>query len=115
MSYCDNMEPCRTDRSVTGTTSCSNYYNLDEQSSIYTCMPLKCCGVLKNVRTCLNISTSIPLIISYAAGMNTFLALVYVAYSHIQKNNYVARIDEEMTQIEEGIEIVDDMERQQEG
>ena len=52
--------------------------------------------------------------------MNTFLALVYVAYSHIRKNNSVAQIsddssiDKEMTEKAEDI-VVDDMERQREG
>ena len=48
--------------------------------------------------------------------MNTFLALVYVAYSHIQKSSSVAQIsdnssiDEETTEKAEGI-VVNDEER----
>ena len=70
-------------------SSCDDYYDWILEDDEYThgpkCMPTKCCGVLKDVQTCLNISTSIPLIISYGAGMNTFFALIYVTYSSLRE------------------------------
>ena len=52
--------------------------------------------------------------------MNTFLALVYVAYSSIQRGDPVIKISDDCSDVkeiidtEEGREVVDDMERQRE-
>ena len=70
---------------ITGYDTCIEFINVNYYYNGDYCMPLECCGVLKNVLTCHNVSTSIPLIISSVVGINTFLSVIYLAYSSLRE------------------------------
>ena len=78
---------------VSDEASCLNFFETapnDGQDDGVFCPLEECCGTLKNVRICYELSTSIPLIISYAGALHAVCMLIY---STISKRYLVSSVE----------------------
>lgn len=78
---------------VSDEDSCLNFFkSADENEHSIFCPLDECCGTLKNVRICYELSTSIPLIISYAGALHAICMLIY---STISKRYLLSLVESE--------------------
>ena len=66
---------------VSDESSCLNFYETNRNSDITFCPLKECCGTLKNVRICYEVTTADPLIVSYAGALHAMCTLTYNAIS----------------------------------
>ena len=71
--------------SVSDEASCLNFYETNRNNGNTFCPLKECCGTLKDVRVCYEVTTAVPLIVSYAGALHTMCTLTYNTISKMSR------------------------------